>query len=95
MATICAMTTDAYVGKQIHGLMWDRRITNRAMAQAIGVDESTMARKLRGQRKWTVDDLLAVAGELHVPVEALLPHLDSNQEPAGFQSARDALVLAA
>lgn len=55
--------------------MWDRRISGRSMAGHLGIDESTMARKLRGNRKWTLDEVLTVARVLDVPVAVLLPEM--------------------
>jgi len=81
------MTADEHVGREVHTLMWQRRMTNRAIAARLGMDESTFARKLRGNRKWALGEVLEVAGILGVPVADLLPHLGSNQEPADLLPA--------
>jgi transcriptional regulator with XRE-family HTH domain len=70
--------------------MWDRQISSRSMAGQLGIDESTMARKLRGNRKWTLDEVLRVAAVLDVPITDLLPEWaprDSDPEPtvSGFR----------
>lgn len=67
------MTVDQKVGRKVHTLMWDQHLTNRAMAVRLGLDESTFSRKLRGGRKWSLDELLEVAAILDVTPEELLP----------------------
>jgi transcriptional regulator with XRE-family HTH domain len=81
------MTVDEQVGRKVHTLMWDQRMTNRGLAAVLGMDETTFSRKLRGGRKWTLEELLLVADALSVDVVELLPHLDSNQKPADYQTA--------
>jgi transcriptional regulator with XRE-family HTH domain len=67
------VTTDEKLGRTVHALMWDRHVTNRALAARLGLDESTVARKLRGNRKWTLDEVARVAGVLGVMPADLLP----------------------
>ena len=83
------MTTDAYIGRQVHLLMWDRHLTNRATAAQLGISESALSRKVRGGRPWTVDEVLDIAEALNVPLERLLPHRDSNTEPADYPLSTD------
>ena len=91
---------DAEVGRRVFHLMWDRKITQTAMAERLGLQQSALSKKLRGERRWFVSDLITVADVLDVTVGQLvgetqkaptpksegqwLPELDSNQQPAGF-----------
>ena len=92
------MTTDAKVGRRVHQLMWDRHLTNRALAARLGLDESALSRKMRGGRKWTVDELLDLSAIFDVPVADLLPEPElwaprgSNPQPTGYRVRRLALV---
>lgn len=86
-----AESYDVVIGRNIHRLMWDRQLTQTAFGPRIGIAQNTLTRKLRGQRGWSADEIAAAARELRVPVGVLfglLPDLDSNQEPAGFQPGR-------
>ena len=77
---------DVSVGRRAHHLMWDRKISQASLAPALGMTQTALSRKLRGERKWTLADLVSAARELRVTTSYLLgelPDLDSNQEPAG------------
>ncbi|MBT1633779.1 helix-turn-helix domain-containing protein [Curtobacterium flaccumfaciens] len=66
---------DAEVGRRIHMLMWDRQLTLVAMCRMAGLDHldsTSFSKKLRGQRKWALADLVAVAGALDVSLSYLL-----------------------
>jgi transcriptional regulator with XRE-family HTH domain len=49
-----------------------RRISGTALAGALGITRSTMARRLRGDTPWPVDDLERIAEFLNVTVDSLL-----------------------
>ncbi len=98
-----APSLDTLVGRKVHMMMWDRRISQTALGRQVGIDQSSLSKRLRGERNWTLDDLRAVATVLGTSIAYLvgetnegpeggasgpsLPHLDSNQEPIGFQSS--------
>ena len=63
------------------------RVTQQRLASVLGIDKGSMSRRMNGHQPFTVDELAAVADELHVPVQRLLPHLDSNQKPADLPMA--------
>jgi transcriptional regulator with XRE-family HTH domain len=84
---------DATVGRRIHHLMWDRKMTQTRLASALGLTQPGLSKKIRGDRGWSLEDLLRAARALRVtPAELLegieLPDLDSNQEPAGIKPGR-------
>lgn len=80
---------DAAVGRRVHLLMWDRKITQAALGAQIGVDQSSLAKRLRGDRGWTVAHLVAVANALNTTVAYLVGEIsdplctprDLNPEP--------------
>ena len=80
-----ALSADTVVGEAIHQLIWRRRLRQRDVAQAAGMSDAMFSRKLRGGNRWTLDELLAVARYLEVPVTDLwCAARDSNPEPAGY-----------
>lgn len=62
-----------HTGNRINQLLWERRITKLAGADAMGVSGSTFSKKLRGTVPITVDELVRVAGLLRVSPGDLLP----------------------
>jgi len=67
---------DTQVGKAIHSHMWDRHITQTAMAPRLGMTQSGLSKKLRGDRPWTLEELYRAADALGCEVEELLPPLN-------------------
>lgn len=70
------------VGELVHQHMWRDKITQTQVAQALGVGQPAIARKLRGERPFTIDELLAVAAFLDRPITDLLPNAE-NPRPEG------------
>ena len=64
-------TMDQAIGRRVHTLMWERRVTNRAMAPNLGMDESGLGRRLRGERGWTAEHVWSAATFLNVPLAAI------------------------
>lgn len=85
------MTVDQLIGERIHSLMWKHRLTQVTLAPALGITQSTLSKKLRGTVPWTAAEVHAAADRLDVGIgdlmEAGLPRLDSNQEPAGHRES--------
>jgi transcriptional regulator with XRE-family HTH domain len=83
---------DEVVGERVHMLMWKAKITQTAMARQMGVDQSALSKRIRGERGWSLDDVEAAASILGVSVANLLDRnwytpRDSNPEPADIGSA--------
>jgi transcriptional regulator with XRE-family HTH domain len=87
-------TTDVLIGERIHQIMWRQRMTQGQLAARLGLTQTGVSRKIRGERPWFARELLAVAEALNTQVSALLPvefdpdppmlplpRLDSNQQP--------------
>jgi DNA-binding XRE family transcriptional regulator len=67
------MTVDAEVGKSLHLVMWQRGITQEWLARELGVNQSTMSRKIKGRAPWTLAEVYIVARALDLNVRDLLP----------------------
>jgi transcriptional regulator with XRE-family HTH domain len=87
------MTVDERIGANVHALLWYRHLRQEALTESMGVSRSSLAKKLRGEVVWMARDIEAAArvlnvdpGHLFTEVE-VLPHLDSNQKPADYQTA--------
>jgi transcriptional regulator with XRE-family HTH domain len=87
-------TTDALIGERIHQIMWRQRMTQGQLAARLGLTQTGVSRKIRGERPWFARELLEVAKALNTQVSALLPspgdfdppvvslpRLDSDQQP--------------
>ena len=59
---------DAEIGLRVHSLMWEQRMTQTVLGDRIGLGQSGLGRRLRGERKWTPAELRAVSRELNVTV---------------------------
>lgn len=73
---------DAYVGRRVFHLMWDRKMTQTTIATALGVQQPALSKKLRGERGWGIDELVTVASELSTTVAYLVGETDEPQ-PVG------------
>lgn len=66
------MTPDEALGRVIHMAMWERRVSQSALAPKLGMDQSTLSKKLRGLRPWEFSEFIAAADELHIDARDLL-----------------------
>lgn len=72
---------DTLVGRRVHMMMWDRRISQTALGKLVGIDQSSLSKRLRGERNWTLDDLRAVATALGTTMGYLLG--ENDEGPGG------------
>ena len=79
------------IGERVHRTMFRKRVPATQLARKMGISQSTMSKKLHGDRPWTPDDIYKAAYFLGVDpqdfmpaLEEWLPHLDSNQKPFGY-----------
>ena len=93
--TLSGMTVDAItqgeasdysklVAEEVRALAARKRVSGADLAKALGISAMSMSRRMNGHLPFGVDELAVVANALGVPVEQLLPHLDSNQKPADY-----------
>lgn len=64
--------TQEEVGARVEALRGDRGVSQRRLAEAIGVDPSALSRIESGQRGLAVGELAAICEFLGVPTDALL-----------------------
>lgn len=70
-----AMSIDEQVGERVHAAMWRQRRQQIEVAPAVGMNQSTLSRKIRGQRPWSVEEIYRIAEELGVDPTELLPEI--------------------
>lgn len=76
---------DAEIGRRVFHRMWDMKITQTQMGQRIGVGQSTLSKKLRGERPWFSHELRDAASMLGVSVGYLFGENDGEVGPAGIE----------
>ena len=81
IATDPSESLDVAVGRRVHHLMWDRRITQTALGRALKIDQSGVGRRLRGETGWTLDHLAAAANALGTTMGYLLG--ENDEGPGG------------
>lgn len=82
------------VGELVHQHMWRQKVTQTTMADALGIGQPAVARKLRGERPFSVDELLAVASHLNLPITEFLPNAGSpHQDGPGGGDATNGLGI--
>lgn len=74
---------DAIVGGNVKYLMGDRNVGQGALAERLGVDQSTLSLKLNGKRKWTVSELILVSDAFGVSIDALARRRDLEPTQVG------------
>lgn len=72
---------DAQIGRRVHQLMWDRQITQTAIGERVGMDPSSVAKRLRGKLGWNAAQLKAFAAVLDTSI-AYLAGETNNPRPA-------------
>ncbi|MGJ9441497.1 helix-turn-helix domain-containing protein [Actinotignum sp. GS-2025c] len=74
------LTSDEAVGVNV--VLWLRRRGKQQMdlAEWLGLTKASVSRKTLGKTPWSVQDLVATAAFLNVPISALLPDSVVEQE---------------
>ena len=57
-------------------LMWKHKLTSAKVSKAIGIDSGSFGRKLRGERKWALIELLNLAKVLQTSVAYLVGEME-------------------
>ncbi|WP_334153039.1 helix-turn-helix domain-containing protein [Microbacterium sp.] len=87
---------DARVGERVMMLMFRARTTQTSLGKSIGMTQTALSKKIHGERKWTLDDLHAVASALNVSVATLISETetpDPNRPLSDYKSASSAPVI--
>lgn len=66
-------------------MMWDRRMKQADLAEALGLQQSALSKRLRGERGWSVSELLTVARRLDTSIAYLAGETDDepSRDPDG------------
>lgn len=62
----------AQVGANVRAEMARRRIPQRQLAEALGLSQAGVSKRLNGLTPWDVNEITVVAESLGVPVSALI-----------------------
>lgn len=82
-ASTVAPNVDAEIGRRVHQLMWDRRITQTAFGARVGMDQSSVAKRLRGKLSWSAAQVVAAADALGTTVGYLFGETTEAPRPRG------------
>ncbi len=89
------VTADELVGRRVHHLMWQRKITQTQFAEMTGQSQSAVGKRIKGKLGWKVEDLMQTArvlnttvaylvGESTDPVDPKSPRQESNLRPRDY-----------
>ena len=74
---------DARVGRLVHQMMWDRHLTQTAVANQLGITQPALSKKLRGDRGWSAQEIVTVAQVLATSSSYLLGETSDPRPPSG------------
>lgn len=97
MPQIDSKPVNVLVGHNVRNFASIRGKSQIELALALGVDASSMSRRIKGITDWAPDEMAKVASLLGVKIWRLfepLPDMDSNHEPTHSESAPQIAVLA-
>lgn len=67
-----AVSLDMAVGERVHQLMWRAKISQTTFAPKLGLSQAGLSKKLRGERSWSLDEVVAVARIFEISLSDLL-----------------------
>lgn len=78
------LSADLLVGERIYMLMRRQGISQMQLARHLGIAQTAISKRLRGQRSWSVSDLQITAGVLGVTIADLVADAEETalSEPA-------------
>ena len=66
-----AQPADVAIGERVHQLLWRSKTSQNRFAPTIGMTQAALSRKIRGERPWYADELIAIARHFDVSVGSL------------------------
>lgn len=69
------------IGISVNQLLFTRNITRRRLGEALGIQGEAVSKKLRGQSRWTIEEVYAMAEFFDVDLMDLLPR----KLPRGYE----------
>lgn len=77
-------TLDQEIGRRVHQIMWDRQMTQTVFAERVGMDQSSVAKRLRGKLGWSAKQVSEAAHVLNVSIAYLFGETENpHQSPDG------------
>ncbi|WP_407727472.1 helix-turn-helix domain-containing protein [Rhodococcoides fascians] len=73
MDSIPERSVNELVGERVHQALWRRKITQTQFGPKLGITQSALSKKMRGERAFGVDELLEISAFLDIPITDLLP----------------------
>lgn len=70
---------NAEIGRRVHQLMWDRQMTQTTFGELTGMDQSSVAKRLRGKVGWPAAAIVDTARVLDTTIAYLFGETDSSQ----------------
>ena len=70
---------NAVVGRRVHMLMWDRGETQAQVARVLGIAQSPLSKKLRGERDFDLNELMVIADHYKVSIGWLVRKPDQEE----------------
>ena len=74
-------TAHEAIGVSVNQLLFTRNITRRRLGEALGVQGEAVSKKLRGQSRWTIEEVYAMAEFFELDLMDLLPR----KLPRGYE----------
>lgn len=75
---------DELIGERVHAAMWRARITQKQLAEALGLDQGSVSRRLRGKAPWRASDVVTAASLVGVDPSELMPRHDELGHVSGL-----------
>jgi transcriptional regulator with XRE-family HTH domain len=69
---------DAEIGRRVHQVMWNQRMTQAVFAAQVGMSQSSVAKRLRGYHGWGAIHLIRAAEALNTSVAYLVGETDDS-----------------
>jgi hypothetical protein len=80
-SVIDPIDVDAQIGRRVHQLLWDRHITQTEFGRMIGMDQSSVAKRLRGKLGWSAAQVKAAARVLRTSISDLYGESETPSGP--------------
>lgn len=78
------LSVDAQIGRRVHQLMWDRGMSQTQFGALAHMDQSSVAKRLRGKIGWSASQIVDAARILDTTVGFLFG--DGERTPPGNES---------
>lgn len=74
--TINVLPAESVRGDRLAGLLWDRKMNLKELAQRAGMNNTALSQKLHGHRRWYLGEVARIAEVLSTSVAFLIGEAD-------------------